>query len=109
MVQKRKNTEKRVDIFREKVYNVVRLVKANSMNFLFWRIPMNLREAREGEEYEIKSILPLDSELSSFLFSLGCYAGEKIAVVTRQKRGCIIALKGGRYSIDNQLAEAILV
>ena len=70
---------------------------------------MNLREALEGEEYVIKSIAPLDAELSSFLFSLGCYEGEKIAVVKRQRRGCIVAIKDGRYSIDNQLAEAITV
>ena len=70
---------------------------------------MNLREVEEREEYVISRIETDDEELNSFLFSLGCYVGGKIAVVRRMKSGCIVAIKDGRYNIDNQLAEAILV
>ena len=68
---------------------------------------MTLREAKEGVEYIIKSIETDDEELDSFLFSLGCYSGEPITVVSHLKRSCVVSIKDGRYSIDNQLAEAI--
>ena len=70
---------------------------------------MNLLDAKEGEEYIIKSILSNDEELEAFLFSLGCYAGEPITVVSHLKGGCVVSIKDGRYNIDNQLAEAILI
>ena len=70
---------------------------------------MTLKEAQEGKEYIIKSIETDDEELNSFLFSLGCYSGEAITVVSHLKRGCVVAIKESRYSIDNQLAEAIII
>ncbi|MBE6695029.1 MAG: ferrous iron transport protein A [Ruminococcaceae bacterium] len=70
---------------------------------------MNLREAEDGKEYIIREIKTDDEELNSFLFSLGCYSGETITVVRHMKNGCVVAIKDGRYSIDNQLAEAIIV
>ena len=70
---------------------------------------MNLRNAEEGKEYIISSIETDDEELDAFLFSLGCYAGEKITVVSRLKGGCVVSIKDGRYNIDNELAEAICV
>ena len=70
---------------------------------------MNLREAIEGQEYTIIRIETDDEELNAFLFSLGCYSGEAITVVRRMKSGCVVAIKDGRYNIDHQLAEAIIV
>ena len=70
---------------------------------------MNLKEAKDGQEYVIKTIDTDDEELDAFLFSLGCYSGEKITVVSHLKGGCVVSIKDGRYNIDNQLAEAIIV
>ena len=70
---------------------------------------MNLLRADEGREYIIQRIDTDDEELDSFLFSLGCYSGEPITVISRKRAGCVVAVKDGRYSIDNQLAEAIVV
>ena len=70
---------------------------------------MTLLSAEVGKEYTIISIDTDDEELNAFLFSLGCYSGEKITVVRRKKGGLIVAIKDGRYNIDNQLAEAITV
>ena len=70
---------------------------------------MNLKVAEEGKEYIIQRVETDDEELNSFLFSLGCYSGEPITVITRRKKNCIISLKDSRYSIDSQLAEAIVV
>ncbi|MBP3600110.1 MAG: ferrous iron transport protein A [Clostridia bacterium] len=70
---------------------------------------MTLREAIEGTEYIIKQIETDDEELDSFLFSLGCYSGETITVVSHLKGSCIVSIKDGRYNIDKQLAEAIII
>ena len=70
---------------------------------------MDLLDAQEGKEYIIKDILTDDEELDSFLFSLGCYSGEPITVVTHLKRSCIVSIKDARYNIDKDLAEAIVV
>ena len=70
---------------------------------------MNLSVAEEGKEYTVKRIETDDEELNAFLFSLGCYSGEPITVVSRRRGGCTVSIKDGRYNIDNQLAEAIIV
>ena len=70
---------------------------------------MNLRNAQEGKEYIIKAIETDDEELNAFLFSLGCYSGEPITVVSRRRGGCVVSIKDGRYHIDERLAEAIRV
>ncbi len=70
---------------------------------------MNLTEAQTGEEYIIKEIQTDDEEMDAFLFSLGCYSGEPITVVSRLKGGCVVSIKDGRYNIDHLLAESILV
>ena len=70
---------------------------------------MNLHNAEEGKEYIIKEILTDDEELNTFLFSLGCYSGEPITVISRKKHGCIVSIKDGRYNIDKNLAQAIIV
>ena len=68
---------------------------------------MNLTNAQEGKEYIIRQIVTDDEELDAFLFSLGCYSGEPITVVSRRRGSCVVSIKDGRYNIDNQLAEAI--
>ena len=70
---------------------------------------MNLRDAELGREYAVDKVSVYDAELEAFLFSLGCYSGEKVTVISRRKSGVTVAIKDGRYSIDNPLAEAITV
>ena len=70
---------------------------------------MNLTEAQAGEEYIIKEIVTDDEEMDAFLFSLGCYSGEPITVVSRLKGSCVVSIKDARYNIDNELAAAIRV
>ena len=70
---------------------------------------MNLLKVVEGKEYIIQRIETDDDELDAFLFSLGCYAGEPITVVARRRSSCTVSIKDGRYNIDKQLAEAIVV
>ena len=70
---------------------------------------MNLREAEEGKEYLVDEIDTEDEELDSFLFSLGCYSGEPITVISHRRGGMTVSIKDGRYSIDRSLAEAIKI
>ena len=70
---------------------------------------MNLTLAQEGKEYLIQRIETDDEEMDAFLFSLGCYSGEPITVVSRRRGTCVVSVKDGRYRIDNQLASAIIV
>ena len=70
---------------------------------------MNLFNCEICKEYTVASINTGDEELEQFLFSLGCYRGEPITVISRRKSSCVIAVKDGRYSIDRALACAIAV
>ena len=68
---------------------------------------MNLTNATVGNEYIIKEINTADSELDTFLFSLGCYQGQPITVISVIRNAYIVAIKDARYTIDKELAEAI--
>ncbi len=70
---------------------------------------MKLTEAQEGKEYVIKNIKSDDEEMNAFLFSLGCYSGEPITVISHLKGGCIVSIKDGRYHIDKNLASVIFI
>ncbi len=85
----------------------IRLACANRV--LKGRILMNLTNAEEGKEYIVRDIETDDEELDAFLFSLGCYSGEPITVISHIKGGCVVSIKDGRYNIDSQLAQAIII
>ena len=70
---------------------------------------ITLKDAVEEKEYIVRQIDTDDEELKTFLFSLGCYEGEPITVVSHLKDSCVVSIKDGRYNIDNQLADAILI
>ena len=70
---------------------------------------MTLLNAELGKEYTVDNIETDDEELNSFLFSLGCYSGEPVTVISRRRGGCTVSIKDGRYNIDNNLADAIVV
>ena len=70
---------------------------------------MNLREVEIGKEYLIREIRTNDEELDAFLFTLGCYVGEPITVISRKRSGCVVSIKDGRYSIDRELMKTILI
>ena len=70
---------------------------------------MTLMDANVGQEYIIKDIVTDDEELNAFLFSLGCYSGEPITVISHIKGGCVVSIKDARYNIDNDIAAAISI
>ena len=68
---------------------------------------MNLLEADVGKTYTVKEINTEDDEMTAFLFRLGCYSGEPVTLISKKKKGCVVAIKDGRYSFDKLLASAI--
>ena len=72
-------------------------------------IYMNLSQAKIGNEYYIKAIDTDDEEFKSFLFSLGCYSGEPITVISRKNGGCVVSIKDAGYNKDIELAKAISI
>ncbi len=70
---------------------------------------MNLLEAEPNNTYTVQEINTEDEDMNAFLFRLGCYTGEPITLISKKKKNCIVAIKDGRYSLDNLLAEAIIV
>ena len=83
--------------------------EATGLNMEVKRGTMNLLGAETGVTYTIKEINTEDEEMNAFLFRLGCYSGEPVTIMSKKKNSCIIVIKDGRYSIDNMLAEAIIV
>ena len=68
---------------------------------------MTLLQAELGREYMVRSIETDDEEMDSFLFTLGCYAGEPITVISRRRGTCVVSIKDGRYTIGDELAACI--
>ncbi|SEI72021.1 ferrous iron transport protein A [Lachnospiraceae bacterium A10] len=68
---------------------------------------MSLSEAKLEQEYIVTDIKTNDDEMEAFLFTLGCYSGEPITVISHLKGGCVVSIKDARYNFDRQLAEAI--
>ena len=70
---------------------------------------MNLKNAEVGLEYLVYAVETDDEEMDAFLFTLGCYAGEPITVMSRRRGTCVVSIKDGRYTIGDDLAECILL
>lgn len=69
----------------------------------------NLTQGSVDRKYEIKEIKTTDEELRAFLFTLGCYEGEHITIISTLAENYVINVKDARYSIDTELAQAILI
>ena len=83
------------------------LAEANQSGSRNQVIVMTLKQAEPGKEYFIEAIRTDDDEMDAFLFSLGCYAGEPITVISRRRGTCVVSIKDGRYTIGDELAECI--
>jgi Fe2+ transport system protein FeoA len=70
---------------------------------------MALSSGLLNETYVINTISTVKADMREFLFSLGCYPGEKVTIISKLASNYIINVKDARYSIDEDLAKAILV
>ncbi|MCT4598479.1 MAG: ferrous iron transport protein A [Vallitalea sp.] len=69
---------------------------------------MKLSKGKLNKEYTVDSVSGKD-DMVKFLFSLGCYEGEKITIISKVATNYIINIKDSRYGIDEQLAKIIQV
>lgn len=69
----------------------------------------NLVNAEINREYIIKDVKTNDQEMKNFLFTLGCYEDETVTVLSVLAENYVISVKDARYSIDKDLAEAIII
>jgi Fe2+ transport system protein FeoA len=69
----------------------------------------SLSNSKTNKEYTIKEVKTNDEELKSFLFTLGCYKGETVTLLSILGENYVIHVKDARYSIDKDLADAIIV
>ncbi|MDK2905139.1 MAG: hypothetical protein PWR12_1215 [Eubacteriaceae bacterium] len=69
----------------------------------------NLTNAQINHSYVIKKIETQEKAMTDFLFSLGCYEGEEVTVISVLAQNYIIHVKNARYSIDEELARVILI
>lgn len=71
--------------------------------------PNNLSKGKINREYKITGIKSNDEELKNFLFSLGCYEGEVVTLISVICDNYVINIKDARYSIDKELASSVIV
>ena len=69
----------------------------------------NLTTSKVNETSVIRGIRTEDEEMQKFLFTLGCYEGEEITLISRLADNYVVHIKGARYSIDQELAKSILL
>ena len=72
-------------------------------------IKPDLTKAKIDHTYTIKAIDTDDKEMKNFLSSLGCFEGENVTVISVLAENYIINIKDSRYSIDVDLARAIII
>jgi len=70
---------------------------------------MALSKAMLNTTYTVNGVNTDYDDIRDFLFTLGCYPGEKITIISKLASNYIINIKDARYSIDEDLANAIMV
>lgn len=69
---------------------------------------MSLNTAAVGQRLQVKEI-QTKPKIIKFLFSLGCYEGEEITVISKLAGNYVINIKDSRYAIDEHMAKMIKV
>ncbi len=70
---------------------------------------MSLAKGKLNTPYTVNCVNTDYEDIREFLFTLGCYPGEKVTIISRLSSNYIISIKDARYSIDEDLANAIIV
>jgi ferrous iron transport protein A len=67
-----------------------------------------LSKVKIGETVIIKGIEGKE-KIKKFLFSLGCYEGEEITLISILAGNYVVNIKDSRYAIDSKMAKSIVV
>lgn len=70
---------------------------------------MALSKGKLNTTYIVNAIKTAQDDMRDFLFTLGCYPGEEVTIISKLANNYIINIKDARYSIDEELASAIFV
>ena len=68
---------------------------------------MKLIEGKINQKYTITRIDSLEEEMRDFLFTLGCYPGKSITIISQVSSCYIVNVKDARYSLDKDLVSVI--
>ena len=70
---------------------------------------MSLSKGKLNTTYTVNGVNTDYEDIREFLFTLGCYPGEKVTIISKLASNYIISVKDARYSIDEDLANAIMI
>lgn len=71
-------------------------------------IVMQLSQAVIGQTYKIKSVEGKE-KVRKFLFTLGCFEGEEITLISKLAGNYIVNIKDSRYALDEKMAKSIIL
>ena len=69
---------------------------------------MTLAKGKIGSKFKISEVAGKDKN-KNFLFTLGCFEGEDITLISKLAGNFVVNLKDSRYAIDESLAKTITV
>ncbi len=69
---------------------------------------MVLAKGKVGQTFRVNDVEG-KQKTKDFLFSLGCYKGENITIISKLAGNYVVNLKDSRYAIDAKLAKTIEV
>jgi ferrous iron transport protein A len=67
---------------------------------------MLLSKAKMGQTYSIKNVQGKE-KIKKFLFTLGCFEGEQVTIISKLAGNYVINIKDSRYAIDEGMAKSI--
>lgn len=68
---------------------------------------MTLATSQPDTTYYVSHVDHTEEGMREFLFSLGCYPGERVTTISRLAGTVVVSVKNARYSLDDALAGAI--
>lgn len=69
---------------------------------------MLLTKANIGQTCSVKEVAGKE-KTKNFLFTLGCFEGEEIKLISKLAGNYIINIKDSRYAIDENMARSIVI
>ncbi|WP_379137441.1 ferrous iron transport protein A [Paenibacillus sp. sgz500958] len=69
---------------------------------------MLLSKAKIGQTFNIKSVEGKE-KVKKFLFTLGCFEGAEITLISILAGNYVVNIKDSRYAIDENMAKSIVL
>jgi len=69
---------------------------------------MLLSKAKIGQTFNIKQVEGKE-KVKKFLFTLGCFEGEEITLISKLAGNYVVNIKDSRYALDENMAKSIVI